>query len=243
MPLAPSTPLTPGQAIAKRAVDVVIGSALLLACLPVIALLALAVAVELRTTPLFVHRRVGQHGRAIAFPKLRTLPPATPRYALKDGTTFQLSPLRRTLRRTHLDELPQLLLVVTGRLSLVGPRPRMPESHEPVDPGYTAMREVVPQGCTGLWQISAHQHLLPGAHPEYDAAYVASPSLLVDAWILLRTAGVITGLAPRVRLDDLPAWVAGRLGLAGQGAAVHGATVRTAPSSTHPLEPTRMEAA
>lgn len=190
----------------KRVVDVCFGVVLAVVTTPLVLVLAVVVALELRAWPFFVQDRVMERGRLARFPKLRTLPRRTPAYALKSHVAFELSQLRALLRRLHLDELPQLWLVVTGHLSLVGPRPRMPEAHEPVDPAYASMREAVPQGCTGLWQIGAHAHLLPHEHPEYDAAYVAGRSLRLDLWILWRTLLLVLGVGEPVRLDQLPAW-------------------------------------
>ena len=179
---------------------------MLVLALPVIVLLALALAIDLRAWPFFLQQRVGQGGETIRFLKLRTLPPDTPAYALKHDIDMSLSPLRGFLRRQHLDELPQLIHVITGRLSLVGPRPRMPDAHEPVDPFYARRRVTVPQGCTGLWQIGAGVDMLPSESPEYDLFYVKHASLILDVWILVRTALQTVGLSPQVTLADVPAW-------------------------------------
>src|SRR5215217_2594374 len=92
------------------------------------------------------------------------------------------------LRTHHLDELTQLYLVPLGGLSLVGPRPKMPDRFEPVHPVYAAARTRVPQGCTGLWQIGSHKHLLPNESPQYDFFYVRERTFAMDLWILWRTA-------------------------------------------------------
>lgn len=138
--------------------------------------------------------------------KVRTLPADADPYHLKadPGWKEHDNALLRAFRRLHLDELPQLWLVPTGRLSLVGPRPKMPDEFEPVDPHYGAARTTVPQGCTGLWQIGAHTDELPSRHPEYDLAYLELAGPGLDLWILARTLGRSLGLARPVRLDDLP---------------------------------------
>lgn len=189
----------------KRVFDIVVGGALFIAALPMIMLLALVLAIELRALPFFVQERIGEDGRHFRFVKLRTLPPSTPRYALKHDLEHDaLSPLRSFLRRRHLDELPQLWHVLVGDLSLVGPRPRMPDDFEPVDVGYAQWRVAVPQGCTGLWQIGRHQDELPSDHPEYDRFYIAHRSLLMDVWILWHTARQAIGLGAPIGLDDVP---------------------------------------
>lgn len=193
----------------KRVFDVVVGSVLALLALPVIVGLALAVALTFRAWPFFVQDRIGLGGRPFRMVKLRTLRPATHPYVLKDDLPPDAAPaFGRFLRRWHLDELPQLLLVPGGRLSLVGPRPKMPDRFEPVDPVYAERRIQVPQGCTGLWQVCVHRDELPSASPQYDLFYVEHRSLRLDLWILWRTALLLLGIAPRVTLDDVPAWAA-----------------------------------
>jgi lipopolysaccharide/colanic/teichoic acid biosynthesis glycosyltransferase len=196
--------------MAKRAFDLLAGGVLLLLALPVIVVLAMALAVDLRAWPFFLQERIGKGGVPIRFLKLRTLPPDTPAYALKHDIEMSLSRFRAFLRSRHLDELPQLVHVLSGELSLVGPRPRMPDAHEPVDPFYARRRVTVPQGCTGLWQIGAGIDLLPSESPQYDLFYVDHTCLRLDLWILARTALQLLGLAAQVDLADVPAWAVRR---------------------------------
>jgi lipopolysaccharide/colanic/teichoic acid biosynthesis glycosyltransferase len=194
--------------VGKRTFDVVVGTLLCAVAAPIIFMGALVTMLALRTTsPFFSQSRLGQHGRGVRFPKLRTLPKSMPAYALKTAMTFDHIPwFSRFLRKMHIDELPQLFLVVKGDLSLVGPRPKMPHDVEPVDAMYARVREQVPQGCTGLWQISVDKKNLPGDHPEYDFFYVAHQSLRLDAWILWRTFTHGLRLTELVTLDDVPMW-------------------------------------
>jgi lipopolysaccharide/colanic/teichoic acid biosynthesis glycosyltransferase len=195
---------------AKRVVDVALGSLLAVLLAPLMLALAGVLAVQLGSGPVFVHDRVGRRGRPFRFPKLRTLPPATPRYA--DKTTSELCPPSRLasfLRSRHLDELPQLLLVPLGSLSLVGPRPKMLDEHEPIDPLLGTVRTFVRQGCTGLWQIGEHNGRRVTDAPVYDLFYLRFGSLRMDAWILWRTV-VQTFGGPSVTLSDVPRWTRGR---------------------------------
>lgn len=191
----------------KRGIDLLIGLPLCVAALPLVAVLAGLIAVHHRVPPFFVHQRLGEGGRPISIPKLRTLPPTTHPYA--DKTMTALAPRSRlgnVLRRTHLDELPQLYLVPLGRLSLVGPRPRMAaEAATCVDVAYGVERTSVPQGCTGLWQISAGKIGRVSDHPQYDLFYIRQHTLRLDAWILWRTGLQFLGAKP-IELPDVPGW-------------------------------------
>lgn len=190
--------------------DIGLGAMLALLALPVIVLLALIVAVRTRQWPFFGHSRPVQGGRMISFPKLRTLPKSMPRYELKDGgKVIAVDRFCAFLRRRHLDELPQLLLVPLLKMSLVGPRPKMPDRFEPTDPGYRDARQLVRQGCTGLWQIGEHSSHLMHDVPEYDFSYLQYGSVRMDLWILWRTALLLIG-GRSIRLDEVPRWVLGR---------------------------------
>lgn len=191
----------------KRIIDVVLGALLALAATPVVLLLAIGTAITFRAWPFFVQRRVGEGGRLFPFPKLRTLPPGTPRYATKDALPDVVVPrFADFLRRSHLDELPQLFLVPVGWMSLVGPRPKMPDEYEPVNPVYGEIRQTVPQGCTCLWQIGRDTEFLPSEAPEYDTFYVAHKGWRLDAVILWWTALSMVGLGRAHGLDDVPRW-------------------------------------
>jgi lipopolysaccharide/colanic/teichoic acid biosynthesis glycosyltransferase len=194
--------------VAKRAMDVVIGTLFaMLATVPVL-FLAAALAVRLKTWPFFTQQRLGLGGQTFRFLKLRTLPREAPVYASKyELERMRLSRFALFLRRTHVDELPQLFLVPFGRMSLVGPRPKMPDSAEPIDPDYGAQRVMVPQGCTGLWQIGAHTHGTVSEAPEYDLFYVDHGCVRMDIWILWRTGIQFLGLSRGVALTQVPDWV------------------------------------
>jgi lipopolysaccharide/colanic/teichoic acid biosynthesis glycosyltransferase len=191
----------------KRVFDVVLGVPLCLLAVPVVTILALALWAQHRANPFFLHQRIGHAGRAITIPKLRTLAPGFHPYADKTQVVVEApTPLARMLRRTHLDELPQLFLVPLGKLSLVGPRPRMrTEAEEHGDHEYEALRTSVLQGCTGLWQVSGHTGRVSDK-PEFDRFYVEQATLRLDAWILWRTFCQAVAGARQVDVADIPRW-------------------------------------
>lgn len=212
LPMAPPiVGLTPMGALMKRAFDIVVGSVIALLATPIIVALAVVSAVTLRAWPFFMQKRIGRHGRIFKFLKIRTLPPHAAPYALKsEFGDLQIPRFARFLRDRHLDELPQLYAVPLGRMSLVGPRPKMPDEFEPVPEEYARLRTRVPQGCTCLWQVGVHTAGLPSDSPEYDYWYLRHWSMRLDLWILWRTALTLVGAGREMSLEDVPVWMVGR---------------------------------
>jgi lipopolysaccharide/colanic/teichoic acid biosynthesis glycosyltransferase len=155
----------------KRCIDVVLGGVLLILAAPIVLLTALAVVCTTGGTPFYAQERVGMGGRRFKMYKLRTMVNGAHdmRHQVMhlneaDGPVFKirndprLHPLGSFLRRTSIDELPNLLNVVLGDMSLVGPRPALPSEVEHY--GRFAMRRLsVPQGVTCLWQINGRSEV------------------------------------------------------------------------------------
>jgi lipopolysaccharide/colanic/teichoic acid biosynthesis glycosyltransferase len=197
-----------GRDFTRRAFDFSVALILLLIALPTILVLSLGVAISLRAWPFFSQTRVGRDGEPFRFLKLRTLPPSAPRYASKyDIQDIRAPWLCRLLRALHLDELPQLFLVLSGKMSLVGPRPEMPVVFETYPKQFAQSRVAVRPGCTGLWQVSTACDQMIAEHPEFDEFYVRNRSLRLDLWIIVRTVTTsFTGRRGVGSLGELPAW-------------------------------------
>ncbi len=191
----------------RRAFDILASALLLLVALPIILLAAVGSAISLRTWPFFSQGRVGRDGERFLFLTVRTLRADVPGYIDKHQLDQSLiPPFCRLLRRLHLDELPQLLLVLQGRMSLVGPRPEMGYLHNRMPRAFAELRTSVRPGCTGLWQVSVASTELLNESPEYDRFYLAHRSLRLDLWILWRTAINMLGIGHCITLDDVPEW-------------------------------------
>jgi lipopolysaccharide/colanic/teichoic acid biosynthesis glycosyltransferase len=135
---------------------------------------------------LFRHRRIGERGRPFTLLKFRTMragPPGEP-------DEMRLTPLGRWLRARSLDELPQLLNVLRGDMSLVGPRPLLPEYLERYTPEQ-ARRHDVPPGITGLAQVEGRNALGWDERFRRDVWYVDHRSIALDVWILWRTLATV----------------------------------------------------
>lgn len=191
------------RAAAKRTFDVVVASAGLLVLLPVLAVSALAVKLTSRGPVLFRQDRVGRDGRLFAVLKLRTMVvDAEARLGEvidlneSDGPLFKLredpriTRVGRWLRRTSIDELPQLWNVVRGDMSLVGPRPALPrEVAGWGDELFDRLR--VRPGITGMWQVSGRSDTSFSEYQRLDLFYVDNWSILIDLGVLARTVPTV----------------------------------------------------
>jgi exopolysaccharide biosynthesis polyprenyl glycosylphosphotransferase len=172
----------------KRCADLLLSSLLILVTLPMWLAAAVMVKVTSRGPVFFRQQRTGQCGRPFVMLKFRSMYADTPKYgrspeSAQDG---RITPAGRFLRKTSLDELPQLLNVMMGDMSLVGPRPEMPY----ITDTYTQLerrRLSVPQGLTGLWQLSGDRRFIIHEAIEYDFYYIENRGILLDFAILLHT--------------------------------------------------------
>jgi exopolysaccharide biosynthesis polyprenyl glycosylphosphotransferase len=189
----------------KRLFDVVGAAVVLLLAAPVMGLIALVIKIEDRGPVVFKQVRVGLKGQTFNFYKFRSMAvDAEQRLAemqhqgndvlFKMKTDPRVTRVGRFIRRLSLDELPQLLNVLEGKMSLVGPRPALPREvalyHEDVH-----RRLDVRPGLTGLWQVSGRSDLSWDDTVRLDLYYVDNWSLLQDLMILTRTVGAV--LNPR----------------------------------------------
>jgi exopolysaccharide biosynthesis polyprenyl glycosylphosphotransferase len=190
--------------VLKRIVDVIGGVAGLIFFAPVFAIVAIAVKITSRGPVFFAQQRCGRCGRVFRFYKFRTMVvDAEQRKAELEhlnemsGPVFKMrrdprvTRLGAILRKTSLDELPQLWNVVRGDMSLVGPRPPLPDEVERYD-SRQAQRLSVTPGITGLWQVSGRSSLPDfDMWLELDLQYARSWSLWLDLRILLKTVFVV----------------------------------------------------
>jgi exopolysaccharide biosynthesis polyprenyl glycosylphosphotransferase len=191
------------QAVAKRGFDLVVASLGLLLTLPLWLVIAVMVKATSPGPVLFRQRRVGQRGRPFTILKFRTMRVGADEMlhelrALNeaDGPLFKLrhdprvTKVGRWLRHWSLDELPQLLNVVKGDMSLVGPRPPLPEEVREYEE-WQFDRLEVPPGITGLWQISGRSDLSFDEYVRLDLFYIENWSLAYDLFIVAKTIPVL----------------------------------------------------
>jgi exopolysaccharide biosynthesis polyprenyl glycosylphosphotransferase len=188
----------------KNVMDRVIGAVLLVLLSPLFALISLLIRIGDGGTAFFRQSRVGREGKVFQVIKFRTMyHDAEDRLAHlvdrneSDGLLFKIkddpriTPVGRLLRKTSLDELPQLINVVKGEMSLVGPRPLPADDGDFL--GDVRRRLLVRPGMTGLWQVSGRSELSWDDAVRLDLYYVDNWSLAFDLVILWRTVGVVFG--------------------------------------------------
>jgi O-antigen biosynthesis protein WbqP len=173
----------------KRAFDIALALLLIPAALPVLIACAVAIRLDSRGPVLHISRRVGRDNALFAMPKFRTMPLGTPQVAthlLTDATT-RLTGTGRFLRRTSLDELPQLWSVLRGDMSFVGPRPALFNQEDLVSLRTAAGVHTLRPGITGWAQINGRDEIPIARKVELDADYLQNKSFLFDLKILFWT--------------------------------------------------------
>ncbi|QJW99692.1 sugar transferase [Frigoriglobus tundricola] len=188
----------------KRALDVTVALALLVALAPLFALVAVLIKATDGGSVLFWQTRVGKRGREFRFPKFRSMVPNAERLLAsvlhqnhhQAGVTFKLKRdprvtwIGRILRRTSVDELPQLWCVLTGQMTLVGPRPAVPREVAQ----YTLVerrRLGVTPGLTCIWQVSGRGDVPFHRQVEMDLDYIHRQSFLLDLKLLVLTVPAV----------------------------------------------------
>jgi lipopolysaccharide/colanic/teichoic acid biosynthesis glycosyltransferase len=179
----------------RRLIDIAVSCAALLLSSPLLALAMLAVRLESRGPAIYRQRRVGRDGEAFDVLKLRTMVDGAEHIGAGLAVNANDSRITRVgafLRRTSLDELPNLLNVVRGEMSLIGPRPTIPAQVEQYTDRQRGRLSVKP-GITGWAQVNGRASLPWPERIELDLYYVEHRSLALDLRILLRTPAMVLG--------------------------------------------------
>jgi exopolysaccharide biosynthesis polyprenyl glycosylphosphotransferase len=191
------------QRLVKRLFDLLVGGVTFIVALPLLGLTALAIKLDSSGPVFFRQQRVGENGRIFPMYKFRSMVVGAEKMQHKvngedaNGNLIHKSEddprvtrIGRFLRRTSLDELPQLINVLKGDMSLVGPRPELPWLVGQYEL-WQRKRFAVPQGMTGWWQVNGRSDKPLHLHTEDDLYYIQNYSLWMDIYILLKTPWVV----------------------------------------------------
>jgi exopolysaccharide biosynthesis polyprenyl glycosylphosphotransferase len=189
------------QTVVKRAFDLAVSSLGMFVALPLLGAIALAIRLTSEGPVLFRQERITKGGRAFTVYKFRTMlvdgdrilrehgiDTSSPFFKIEDDP--RLTGVGRILRKLSLDELPQLLNVIKGDMSLVGPRP-LPADQVAANLELLGPRHEVPTGVTGWWQVNGRSSVAPEEALRLDLFYIENWSLSLDLYILLKTVGVL----------------------------------------------------
>ena len=193
-----------GSYFIKRLLDILVSAPLLVLLLPLLLLVALAIRLEDPGPALFKQIRVGRWGKLFTIWKFRSMytdaearkqallaqsdMAGSVRFKMKDDP--RITRVGRIIRKTSIDELPQLWNVLTGDMSLVGPRPTMPSETDQYSLRERRRLEVIP-GLTCIWQVSGRSDIPFDRQVELDVEYIMSQSLWIDIKLLLKTIPVL----------------------------------------------------
>lgn len=191
------------QRMTKRAFDLMVTLIVMPLALPIMGLIALGIHLEGPGPIIFRQKRVGENGKLFEMLKFRTMVPGAEKLLHKierqdeNGNVIhkfrddpRVTRIGKILRHTSLDELPQLFNILRGDMSLVGPRPELPDLVDRYEP-WQRKRFAVPQGITGWWQVNGRSDKPMHLNTEDDLYYVQHYSLLLDMYILVKTIAVV----------------------------------------------------
>jgi undecaprenyl-phosphate galactose phosphotransferase len=191
----------------KRLIDITISLLIMPFIIPVILIIALLVKIDSRGNIFFVQERLGKDFKTFKCFKFRTMYSNSEQifkdYLLSNPDAFRewneykklkddprITKIGKFLRKTSLDELPQILNVIKGEMSLVGPRPYLPSEEKDMQPYSNIILSVKP-GVTGLWQVSGRNKLSFKQRLHLDSIYALNNNLITDLVILIRTIKVV----------------------------------------------------
>lgn len=175
----------------KRFLDIILSAALLTLLFPIMLLITVLIRLDTEGNAIFKQQRIGKNGKAFTCYKFRTMYKTAPRNAPKstlEKSNSYITPIGKILRRTSLDELPQLYNVLRGDMSIVGPRPLIAEEGEIHELRRRCGVTLARPGITGLAQVSGRDGITDIEKARYDARYTRNINFFDDVGIVFRTA-------------------------------------------------------
>jgi O-antigen biosynthesis protein WbqP len=184
------------QGFFKRLLDICVALSSLVILLPVFVFIALTIKLTDPGPVIFTSIRTGRYGKSFNFYKFRSMPVSTAVVASDQLGTIQLTWLGRFLRRSNIDELPQLWNILVGDMSLIGPRPSLTNQHDLIELRLSSGALECRPGLTGLAQVNSFNGMSIEQKVEFDATYAKSIKLLSDIKIILKTFRYLTKPPP-----------------------------------------------
>lgn len=183
---------SPAYRVSKRVLDGVVAALALILLLPLFICVAIAIRIDSRGPALFMQDRIGYRGRVFRVIKFRTMVTDSG-VQIQEGRPHKVrydtrvTRVGKFLRKASIDELPQLINILLGQMSLVGPRPEIADVVLAKYQPWQYHRFLVPQGLTGWWQVTGRGSKLLHEHTEDDLHYIEHASLWFDLMIMVKT--------------------------------------------------------
>jgi len=177
------------EKLIKEIFDKVVAFIAFIILLPLLGVVAILIKLDSKGSVLFLQERMGKEGKIFKIIKFRSMKEGSNSDSVINEVTLddpRITKLGRFLRRFQIDELPQLVNIIKGDMSFVGPRPTLPKQFKGYNKGIKE-RFLMKPGLTGLTQVNGNKQLLWNERIEYDKYYVKHFSLLLDCKILLKT--------------------------------------------------------
>ncbi len=180
----------------KRVIDILASLAVLLLLLPILVLISCIIYLQDFGPVIFKQKRVGKDGTVFNFYKFRSMPVNTPNVESHETKKLTITPFGKLIRRTNIDELPQLINILKGDMSLIGPRPPIVSQQELIELRETNGALSCKPGLTGLAQVNSYDHMSVEAKAKFDGIYVKNITFIGDVKIVLQTLLYLTKKPP-----------------------------------------------
>jgi O-antigen biosynthesis protein WbqP len=180
----------------KRAIDVITAIITLFLLFPFLVIIAILIKTYDNGPIVFKQKRIGRNGQVFLFLKFRSMTLNTPHVASTETHKLNITPIGKIIRRTNLDEIPQLINVLRGDMSIIGPRPCLPSQLSLIELRKANGSINLKPGLTGWAQINAYDYMPENEKADFDGDYYRRLSLLMDIEIVLRTLNYFTRKPP-----------------------------------------------
>lgn len=180
----------------KRLIDIIASLGILILLSPFLMIIALIIFLQDFHNPIFSHQRVGKDGELFTFYKFRSMPVNTPNVESREKDKIKITPFGKILRRSNLDEIPQLLSILKGDMSLVGPRPPIPSQKNLIKLRTENGAIHRKPGLTGWAQVNSYDNMPDEVKAEFDGYYAENISFVLDVKIVLKTLRYLTKKPP-----------------------------------------------
>lgn len=182
--------------ILKRAADLLLSLVVLILVSPLMVIVAVIIYVQDFHNPIFSHYRIGKDGKEFKFYKFRSMPVETPNVESHEKDKLTITPFGKFIRRTNLDELPQLFSILKGDMSLIGPRPPIPSQKKLIELRSQNGSLRLKPGLTGWAQVNSYDDMPDVEKANYDGYYYKHMSFALDAKIIIKTFIYLTKKPP-----------------------------------------------